>query len=252
MAIDDIVQEKRGMFDKLKKKITSSRTYKAMLAAGAAGALSLACFPSDAKAAAFDYMFSGESEGGTGSAKISVEIQGDKLYAEIYNLSPIEGGNYAGITGFGFDLNDSLGLESWSMQALEDPGSSPVDVSNWLVGDFLSGVRKDYIFWSKGRVRGGLYNPEGEGGEIPRGPYFTTASLMLDFDRELGNEDLGEFFVRMQNVGFMGEGSLKLYDDTPSSGAAVPEPASVLLLGSGLGYLALVRMRNRKKNMKNP
>ncbi|OPL15345.1 MAG: hypothetical protein AVO38_10775 [delta proteobacterium ML8_D] len=71
--------------------------------------------------------------------------------------------------------------------------------------------------------------------------YYTTAILTLVFDDTpiLNTEDYYSPFVRIQNVGLDGEGSLKL------SGKPIPEPATVLLVGTGL--IGLIGFRKKFK-----
>ena len=72
--------------------------------------------------------------------------------------------------------------------------------------------------------------------------YFTTATLTMEFSRGTPTLVAGSPYVRMQNVGLNGDGSLKL------TGTPVPEPATMLLLGVGLiGLAGFGRKRILKK-----
>lgn len=208
------------------------------------------------------YTFSGTDEGGIGSATMDISIIGNTLTANIENTSPTDligapagsGGNSPGITGFGFNLDpDTLSLTSWELEAFDENDlSSPITIGNgspgldWMMYTTQEGVTLDYLPHTTGGIDGALYNPDtlsDLNNTLPGGvndTYFTKALLTMNFDQiHTLLSDFENYYIRMQNVGLDGEGSLKLNP--------IPEPATMLLLGSGLIAFAMV---GRKKFFK--
>jgi len=118
------------------------------------------------------------------------------------------------------------------------------------MGSFLAGINLDYLpHTNQSNIDGALYNPAAlndPNKTIPGGQnesFFTAAILVMNFETSptLNISDRYSPFVRMQNVGLDGEGSLKL------PGTPIPEPATVILLGIGiLGLAGLGRRKFRK------
>jgi hypothetical protein len=218
--------------------------------------LFLLALPLTSQAALFT--FSGSDEGGTGSATLDISITGNTLTAILNNTSPVDldggsdGGNSPGISIFGFDRDpDSLTLGDWM---LTDSTVTTIGDQNgtldWTmaVDKKLKGVKREYQVNNGGIADGALFNPLAVGdtnNTLPGGVndvYFTTATLTMEFSRGTPTLVAGSPYVRMQNVGLNGDGSLKL------TGTPVPEPATMLLLGVGLiGLAGFGRKRILKK-----
>ena len=204
------------------------------------------------------FFFEGTDMGGTGSATMDISVTGNLVTVRVNNDSPTvlddgTGYNAPGITGFGFDLGGTgtVNWTSWTLKAYDTLGGSskPVADGYWglVRGGNTDGITVDYAVYTKNGIQGALYNPGVAGWEskdgVLGGPprYFTEAMLMIEFDGEPILDFSGEWspFIRMQNVGLNGEGSLKL--------THAPIPSAFFLLGSGLiGLVGFGRKLKRK------
>jgi hypothetical protein len=203
------------------------------------------------------WTFEGTTEGGTGSATMDFSISGNTLTVIVNNTSPttlnspLNGLNAPGITGFGFNLQNDLNVVSWELLADNSTTSTPnfIDIGSdsgtgdWVLGTFLAGITLDYLPQTDNGIGGALYNPAAKGssalGATPN--YFTEATLEIVFDGDPILELGSNFspFVRMQNVGLNGEGSLKL----------IPEPSTMIISGLFLlGAGVFVRRKLHRKS----
>lgn len=221
--------------------------------------------PSEADASSF--VFSGQDNKGVGSAfmDMNFDFSTNTLTVTIENTSPTTltsgtGKNAPGITGFGFDLLGPIPqVLSWKLEAYDKGGDlvtiggSPVDgEGDWKLGTRFAGVKFDYLPNSH-NVKGAIYNPEATHGLAARPNYFSRATLTITFSAAALLDLERSPFVRMQNVGKHGDGSLKLYgsllDTTVAAqpqSAAAPEPASMVLFGVGMACCSGYAIRRRK------
>jgi len=196
------------------------------------------------------YTFSGEDQAGIGSATMDVTISGNQLSIVINNTSPIRRTdgklfNSPSIDGVGFNLGDLTkdDVTTWSLSAYPTQASSTTlliggtssSIKAWNFGDIPGEIFNIELTNGSG-VQGGLYNPAIFGGQAS-GAYYTTATLTMVFDQAI--PEFINPFIRMQNVGYSGEGSLKLEGEL-DPGVPLPEPGTMLLLGIGLIGIALV------------
>ena len=205
---------------------------------------------------AFMFTFSGSDNGGTGSATMDISVNDNIVTAVLNNTSPItldteSGVNAPGITAFGFDLDpDGLILDSWSLTAYLNSGSNSnselIDIESWnlTIDGNTNGIKVDYVPNTDNGILGALYNPAVESGEAATPNFYTEAILTMVFRETpyLNFTDLDSPIVRMQNVGTGGEGSLKL------PGAPVPEPSTILLIGTGI--LCMITFGRKRLNKK--
>lgn len=220
--------------------------------------------------AAVVFFFSGQDGGGTGSATMAIDIAGNTLTAKVNNTSPITldsgvGANAPAITAFGFNLANSPlpGVASWNLDVFTNTGF-PVSIGTslgsgnpWqlLAPGTVAGTTVDVLLDSVQAVQGALYNPAAVASPalaaLPR--FFTEASLTITFDAAPQFEALfgscsGPLhtcspFIRMQNVGDGGSGSLKLAGSPGTPPQQAPAPGTLLLAGIALLVIAMTRRR---------
>lgn len=175
--------------------------------------------------------FTGNTNGSLASGTITLDLAADQLSftASMTNTSPFN----AVLTGFGFDLGSSL-LYSGSPDPITNPAGVNFDFTDGDLGNVpqFASANLDFGYLTGANFAGG--NP-GDGLSA-----FQTMNFMISgsFAGMTEAEILSGLFVRFQQVGLDGELS-DVANPTP-----IPEPASLLLFGTGLAYLARRRMRS--------
>lgn len=248
---------------------SSIRCIKACIMAASLAAASVAHATPDVS-----FSFYGEDSGAAASAVMDFYGLGTTtLQVELTNTSPTTlldgtGTNAPGITWFGFDLlpdYETNAPTSWVLEAYNLDGDliriadsdavcSPVPGCDWFASfnQKITGTNVEYLLSNEGNgranVQGAFYNEaalyaDGTTGGLAADPnFFTTAFLTLNFNSVVTS--VNSAYVRMQNIGRNGEGSLKLPGDKCCN--EVPEPPSLLL--ASLGFAAFgARRRTRRQ-----
>ncbi|HYB94336.1 MAG TPA: PEP-CTERM sorting domain-containing protein [Vicinamibacterales bacterium] len=201
------------------------------------GALTIGCLLALASAAqaATLVSFEGNSTDGLATGTASLSLSGNTLTGSLTNTSPYD----ARIMSFGFDIaagnaNGFTGSANMGFTFSDDDFGN-VAQFNTAVIDFGASVNctgtttdNNCSFNGRGSPNNGL------------APTYTVNFTATGPFGSLTEEEIAAaLFVRFQRVGEFGQDSDVAVTDT----APVPEPASMMLLGTGLLYVVRRRMR---------
>lgn len=232
--------------------------------------LSLATSSLQASIITSNWTFEGSSSGGSLTADMGITIDdASGIFTLILdNTSPTTlddgtGINAPGIDGFGFNLDPNLTWSSWSITAFAtgNPQGSAITIGSsadntlpWVLSESQNnqGINIDFNPNNGNGVNEALYNPLATSG-FPGGQntnYFTQAVFTIDYNGipNLASEACGSgltctTFVRGQNVGANGAGSVKLAGTEDDGGVIppqeIPVPGTFALIGLGLLGLRL-------------
>jgi hypothetical protein len=207
---------------------------------------------SGSEAIIYNYTFSGNTPYGTASARMAIDISGDRLTMTLENTSPMADGNYPAIASMRLWNDPSMSAlvvpDSWSLYA------GRLDGGNLLLGSILLSPTSDYYGWTRAAgylfytdyIGYGIFNPAAAG-SLPGayfsqfGNVFTPATLRMLFSGDVESSLIPEPTLTFLYAGSLGSGRISLSGS--GSVESVPEPATLLLLGVGLFGVAACRRR---------
>jgi len=200
--------------------------------------LSFLFVPAQAQAATI--ILFGTSTGSDATGVADFTLAGNTLNLSLTNTSPYS----AAITGFGLDLvAGDIGLGNDGIDGFSGVSVLEFDFTDGNLGNVPAGYNNavlDFGFLTGNNFGGGSPNngiaPGGTLGFTVNGPFGGLSDAQI----------ASALFVRFQRVGQNGQGSdvaTGTLNPTP-----VPEPASMLLLGSGLAAVIARRRRMRQES----